>query len=256
MTFRGVEVLRTVTLIAAEDTRHTHKLLDHYTISTPCISYHKFNERQQSTALVKRLKDGENIAIVTDAGTPGIFDPAAILVKEAITEGIRVECLPGATAVIPALAASGLDCDRFLFIGFLPSKAGERIKLLQTLTKQPFTLVFYVPPHKLKDILQDAANVLGDRRCVFAREISKIHEEYRRGHLTGMINEELECRGEIVLLVAGFRSEPASEQILEEMLSRDDLNRASLTDLATEYHDRTGIPRNRIKRMILTLKDK
>ncbi len=255
MTFRGVDILRSVTLIAAEDTRHTRKLLKHYEVQTACISYHKFNERQQCTTLVKRMKDGESIAIVTDAGTPGISDPAAIIVRDAIQAGIRVECLPGATALIPALATAGLDCDRFLFIGFLPSKSGERVKLLQSLNRQPFTLIFYVPPHKFKDIMIDAAGVFGNRRCVIAREISKIHEDYRRGRLTDLAGEDLECRGEIVLLVEGYHPVPPSEQELEDMLHQDDLKRASLNDLAAEYHNLTGVPRNRIKQMILALKD-
>jgi len=255
MTYRSVGILRSVTLIAAEDTRHTRKLLKHYEVQTPCISYHKFNERQQCTNLLKRLKDGESIAIVTDAGTPGISDPSAIMVREAIASGIKIECLPGATALIPALSASGLDSERFLFIGFLPSKAGERGKLIQSLAIQPYTLIFYVPPHKLTDILIELVNAFGDRLCVIAREISKFHEEYRRGRLADLAGENLECRGEIVLLVEGYHPEPPSEQDLEEMLRRDNLKRASLNDLTAEYHNLTGVPRNQIKQMILALKD-
>ena len=205
MTYRGVEVLRSVDLILAEDTRTSRVLLQHYSIDTPLQSYHIFNEHQTVSGLVERLKAGTTIAVITDAGTPGISDPGFLLVREAIKAGVEVECLPGATAFVPALIDSGLPCDRFVFLGFLPHKKGRQTAL-QALADESRTMVIYESPYRLVKLLEELAAVLGDDRQVsVSREISKLHAETARGTLAEVLAhfQQKEVKGEIVVILSG-----------------------------------------------------
>ena len=206
MTYRGVEVLRSVDLILAEDTRTSRVLMQHYGIETPLQSYHIFNEHQTVASLVERLKAGTTIAVVTDAGTPGISDPGFLLVREAVKAGIDVECLPGATAFVPALIDSGLPCDRFVFLGFLPHKKGRQTAL-QALAAEERTMIIYESPYRLVKLLEELIAVVGeDRQVSVSREISKLHAETARGTLSEVLAhfKEKEVKGEIVVIVSGL----------------------------------------------------
>jgi len=205
MTYRGVEVLRSVDLILAEDTRTSRVLLQHYGIETPLQSYHIFNEHQTVAGLVERLLSGTTIAVITDAGTPGISDPGFLLVREAVKAGIDVECLPGATAFVPALIDSGLPCDRFVFLGFLPHKKGRQTAL-QALAEEERTMVIYESPYRLVKLLTELATIVGEERQVsVSREISKLHAETARGTLAEVLAHfgAKEVKGEIVVILAG-----------------------------------------------------
>lgn len=205
MTFRAIRILKESDLVLAEDTRTSSILLKHYGISNQLMSHHKFNEHGTSAAIVARLTAGECIALISDAGTPGISDPGFYLVREAVKAGIEVQCLPGATAFVPALVSSGLPCDRFAFEGFLPQKKGRQTKLL-SLQQEERTMIFYESPYRLLKTLQQFAEVFGgERRVSVCREISKIHEESVRGSLDEVAAHfaEHEPRGEIVVVVAG-----------------------------------------------------
>lgn len=205
MTLRAIRTLKEVDLILAEDTRTSGKLLKHFEIQNHLMSHHKFNEHGTSAGIVERLKGGQNIALISDAGTPGISDPGFFLAREAAAAGIKVECLPGATAVIPALVSSGLPCDRFAFEGFLPQKKGRQTKL-QSLVDEKRTMAFYESPYRVLKTLQQFAEFFGeDRQAATCREISKIHEECLRGTLAELIAhfKETAPKGEFVIIVAG-----------------------------------------------------
>lgn len=205
MTFRAVEVLKQVDLVLAEDTRTSRVLMQHYGIETPLQSYHIFNEHQTVASLVERLLGGATMAVVTDAGTPGISDPGFLLVREAVREGIEVECLPGATAFVPALIDSGLPCDRFVFEGFLPHKKGRQ-SALQALAEEARTMILYESPYRLVKLLEQLITVLGpDRQVSVSREISKLHAETCRGTLQEVHDHyaEKEVKGEIVVVLKG-----------------------------------------------------
>lgn len=205
MTFRAVEVLREADLILAEDTRTSSVLLKHYDIHRPLQSHHKFNEHQTVQLVKERILAGLNVALISDAGTPGISDPGFLLARTCAQEGIEVQTLPGATACIPALVSSGLPCDKFAFEGFLPQKKGRQT-LLKALSEETRTMVFYESPYRLVKTLEQMADAFGpERLCSVAREISKVHEEHRRGTLQEVAAwfREHEPKGEIVLVVAG-----------------------------------------------------
>ena len=205
MTFRAVRLLKEVDLVLAEDTRTSGILLKHYEIKNALMSHHKFNEHGTSAGIVNRLLAGENVALISDAGTPGISDPGFFLVREAIRAGVEVQCLPGATAFVPALVSSGLPCDRFAFEGFLPQKKGRQTKL-QLLKEEERTMIFYESPFRLVKTLQQFAEVYGgDRQVSVCREISKVHEESVRGSLDEVIAhfKEKEPKGEIVIVLEG-----------------------------------------------------
>ena len=205
MTFRAVRILKEVDLVLAEDTRTSGILLKHYEIKNALMSHHKFNEHGTSAGIVNRLLAGENVALISDAGTPGISDPGFFLVREAVRAGVEVQCLPGATAFVPALVSSGLPCDRFAFEGFLPQKKGRQTKL-QSLKDEERTMIFYESPFRLVKTLQQFAEVYGgDRQVSVCREISKVHEESVRGSLTEVIAhfQEKAPKGEIVIILAG-----------------------------------------------------
>lgn len=205
MTLRAIRTLKEVDLILAEDTRTSGVLLKHFDIKNHLMSHHKFNEHGTSAGIVERLKAGQNIALISDAGTPGISDPGFFLVREAVAAGITVQCLPGATAFVPALVDSGLPCDRFVFEGFLPQKKGRQTRL-ERLNEEDRTMVFYESPYRVLKTLQQLAEHFGSDRLVSCcREISKVHEECVRGTLSEVIAhfQEKEPRGEFVIVVAG-----------------------------------------------------
>ena len=205
MTFRAVQVLKEADLILAEDTRTSSVLLHRYDIHGKVQSHHKFNEHQTVGLIRDRILGGLNVALISDAGTPGISDPGFLLVRSCVEEGIEVQTLPGATACIPALVSSGLPCDRFCFEGFLPVKKGRQT-LLKELSAEKRTMVFYESPYRLVKTLDLFSEYFGaDRRCSVAREISKVHEEHRRGTLAEVAAwyREHEPKGEIVIIVAG-----------------------------------------------------
>ena len=205
MTFRAVQVLKDADLILAEDTRTSSVLLHHYDIHGKLQSHHKFNEHQTAEMIKERILGGLNVALISDAGTPGISDPGFLLARTCAAEGIEVQTLPGATACIPAIVSSGLPCDRFCFEGFLPVKKGRQT-LLRTLAEEPRTMIFYESPYRLVKTLDQFIDHFGpERECSVAREISKIHEEHRRGTLAEISAwyKEHEPKGEIVIVVAG-----------------------------------------------------
>ena len=205
MTWRAVRILKEADLVLAEDTRTSGILLKHFDIHNMLMSHHKFNEHGTSASIVQRLLGGQTIALISDAGTPGISDPGFFLVREAVRAGVEVQCLPGATAFVPALVSSGLPCDRFVFEGFLPQKKGRQTRLEQ-LSDEQRTMVFYESPYRLQKTLQQFAEHFGpDREVSVCREISKIHEECVRGTLTQVAAHfaEHQPKGEIVIVLEG-----------------------------------------------------
>ena len=206
MTFRAVRILKEADLVLAEDTRTSGILLKHYDIQNRLMSHHKFNEHGTSAGIVERLKEGQTIALISDAGTPGISDPGFFLVREAVRAGIEVQTLPGATAFVPALVSSGLPCDRFCFEGFLPPKKGRQSRIA-ALKEETRTMVFYESPYRLLKLLQQLSEAFGpERQACVCREISKVYEESRRGSLSELVEHftQTEPRGEIVVVVAGI----------------------------------------------------
>jgi 16S rRNA (cytidine1402-2'-O)-methyltransferase len=204
MTYRAVRVLRDADLIACEDTRHTRHLLDHFGIDRPAVSYHEHNEASRTADLIARLESGKNIALVTDAGTPLISDPGYRVVSAAAAAGIQIVPVPGASAILSALAASGLPTDCFYYGGFLPSKAGQRRKALSASAALGCTLVFYEAPHRIVEALADAAELMPNRRLVVAREMTKVHEEYLRGtaaEIAANLASRPAVKGEITIVI-------------------------------------------------------
>ena len=204
ITHRAVRLLGEVELIACEDTRHTQKLLNHYGINTRTISYHEHNERERAAELLKLIESGSDVAIVSDAGTPGISDPGFRIARLAIESGVRVVPVPGPSALITALVASGMPTDEFFFGGFLPARSGARRMQLSELRLVPTTLIFYEGPHRIAATLKDAHEILGEREAVVARELTKMHEEVARGRLSELaerFSSPEHARGEMVLII-------------------------------------------------------
>ncbi len=231
ITHRAVRLLGEVELIACEDTRHTKKLLNHYGITTPTISYHEHNERERAAELLKRLKSGTDVAVVSDAGTPGISDPGFRLARLAIDNDVRVVPVPGPSALIAALVASGMPTDEFFFGGFLPSRSGARRTRLNALCSIPATLIFYEGPHRIAATLRDAREILGEREAVVARELTKMHEEIVRGRLGDLathFSATAAARGEMVLIID--RAVIAGEDRKDEAV-------ASITALVTKLEN-------------------
>ncbi|MCC5911116.1 MAG: 16S rRNA (cytidine(1402)-2'-O)-methyltransferase [Clostridiaceae bacterium] len=222
ITLRTLRVLKEVDAIAAEDTRHTIKLLNHFEIQKPLTSYHQHNEETKGNHLIDRLMAGENIALVSDAGMPGISDPGEILIKKCIEEDISFEVLPGATASILALVASGLETGRFSFEGFLDRDKKNRRQRLEEIREEDRTLIFYEAPHRIKTTLKDMIEILGDRKAVIARELTKRYQEFIRGNLKEILQhlEEHTPKGEMVLICEGADLEEQrmkQQEILEEI---------------------------------------
>ena len=258
MTFRAVRILQSVDVIAAEDTRHTGKLLQHFQIKTPQVSYHEHNRNERLPELLSQLSEGKAIALVTDAGMPGISDPGYELVKACIEAGISVVPVPGATAGITALSAAGLPTDRFVFEGFLPASGQDREKRLEVLPAESRTLIFYESPHRLRETLQDLADCLGGYRpIVLARELTKLHEEFWRGTIKEAIAHytQLEPKGEFTLVVAGEQlGVPVlSEDALKEELQQIMAQGISRSQAARQLAQLTKLPRRQLYQLALSL---
>lgn len=204
---RAIETLGAVDLILAEDTRHSARLLQHYQITTPCQSYHRFNERERCDAVIKRLHEGQSMALISDAGTPGIQDPGAILVQAALQQQLTVVPVPGPSALAAAMSVCGWPVEQALFVGFLPSQSAARCRAMHLLKAQAATLVFYEAPHRLQAMVDDALSVFGDRQCTLARELTKTYEQVRLSSLSdlqlALVSGEVMARGEVTLLVEG-----------------------------------------------------
>ncbi len=257
MTFRAVRILKEADLIAAEDTRHSRKLLTHFGISTSLTAYHDHNESLKTPHLLERLKSGLSVALITDAGTPCIADPGYRIVRAAAQEGIRVVPVPGSSATMAALSASGLPTDEFTFAGFLPAKAGKRRERLRELAVECRLLVFYEAPHRLSAMLGDLYDVFGEREALVARELTKIYEEFARGTLTELAQRfrETPARGEVVVLVAPPQTPiEAVQPNVEGMLK--DLLEAGMTvkDAARRIADATGKSRSELYELALMLR--
>ena len=228
ITLRALKVLKEVDLIAAEDTRHTLGLLNHFEINKPLISYYKETEKTKSHILIEKIMDGKNIALVSDAGTPGISDPGEEVIKEAIKLGIDVIPVPGACAFVNAIIASGLNTKEFAFIGFLSANKGEKKAKLEELKYETRTLIFYEAPHKLQATLETMLEVFGDRQVCLARELTKIHEEFIRDNLSTLIEQNVEIKGEFVIVVEGSTISKKENDIME-------LNKLSLEEHYERY---------------------
>ena len=260
MTFRAVRILQTVDVIAAEDTRHTGKLLHHFQIKTPQLSYHEHNQHQRIAELLELLSQGKAIALVTDAGMPLISDPGYHLVTACIDAAVPVVPIPGASAAITALCAAGLPTDRFVFEGFLPAKGQARRERLEALKSETRTLIFYEAPHRLRHTLPDLASVLGgERQVVLARELTKLYEEFWRGTIGDALASyaQREPQGEFTLVVAGAQqvklvlSEDALKLELQELLKQG-MTRSSASRFLAEQ---TSLPRRQIYQLALTIPD-
>jgi len=234
ITFRAVKILKKVDLIAAEDTRHSKKLLSHYGIHTKLISCHEHNEAQKAPQLITHLKNGLNIALISDAGTPSISDPGYKLVTAVAKEKLSIIPIPGCSAAIAGLSVAGLPTDSFLFLGFLPKKQQKQRQALEALKNHAPTLIFYESPKRIKILINNMLNTLGDRKAFLAREITKLHEEYIRGDLSDILTalqEKQTIKGECALFVQGQTEE---ESIIDEKeLEKIILARLSTTDLGT-----------------------
>ena len=242
ITLRALKVLKEVDLIAAEDTRHTLGLLNHFEISKPLISYYKETEKTKTPILVEKLLNGTNIALVSDAGTPGISDPGEEIVKAAIMEHIEVIPVPGACAFVNALIASGLSTKENSFIGFLSSNKKEKKEKLEELKFDTKTLIFYEAPHRLDSTLKMMLDILGNRNIVLARELTKIHEEFIRGTISTVLEQIVDIKGEFVVLVEGNSISKQQKQIL-------DLNSLSLEEHYKYYEEKGMNKKNIIKQI-------
>ena len=261
MTLRAIEVLKSVDIIAAEDTRTTLKLLNHYNIRKPLVSYHQHSPQSRIEWLMKQLREGKSIALVCNAGTPGISDPGVPLVRKALEEKIPVVAVPGASAVTAALSVSGMDAQRFVFLGFLPRKRRERIDLLKLVKSLPFTLVIYEAPHRLRESLRDLLEVLGDRTVVLCRELTKLHEEVVMTTLSALLRhyESETPLGEFTLVIEGAQSKKRDE------LNRDEIDEAirtmlkegwSVKDIAKEIASSFNISRSQVYKRALKFAQK
>jgi 16S rRNA (cytidine1402-2'-O)-methyltransferase len=257
ITLRAIRVLKEADLVAAEDTRHTRHLLDRYQIDTQLTSYHDHNKEEKAPVLVARMLEGKNVALVSDAGTPGISDPGYFLINLAIDRKIPVVPIPGATAAIAALSVSGMPTDRFLFEGFLPAKHLARLKRLQELSKEERTIIFYEAPHKIIKTIADMLAVFGDRRAVITRELTKIHEETIRGTLSGSLKrlQEGTIKGEFTVIVHGATQEPLKQDIdttefLKNLILHRGLSKKEAISVAAEE---LGLPKKDVYKESLKL---
>lgn len=257
ITLRAIRVLKEVDLIAAEDTRHTRHLLDRYEITTPLTSYHDHNKEEKAPVLVARLLEGSSVALVSDAGTPGISDPGYFLINLAADQKIPVVPVPGATAAVAALSISGLPTDSFVFEGFLPAKHTARLKRLKNLSQEKRTIIFYEAPHKIVKTLEDMIEVFGDRKAVVTRELTKIHEETIRGMFSDILNHLRKgtVRGEFTIVVHGASTEPAAQDIdpaeyLKNLMLHRGLSKKEAIAAAAEE---LGLPKKEVYKESLKL---
>lgn len=249
ITLRAINVLKTVDVIAAEDTRHSLKLLNHLEISKPLISYHRHNENIKTDLLINKLLNGENIALITDAGTPAISDPGEFVVKEAIKNNIEIIPIPGACALINALIASGLDTKEFCFYGFLPLNKKLRAHKFEELKKENKTIIIYEAPHKINTTLNDILKNLGDVYIVLAREITKIHEEFLRGKVSDIIDKSKDLKGEMIILIEGnknIENTSKTNLTLEEQYKIYKDQGLSKNEIIKKIAKDNGVPKNEI----------
>ena len=239
ITLRALKILKEVDLIAAEDTRHTLKLLNHFEISKPLISYHRHNEEIKTEILIEKLQQGQNIALVSDAGTPGICDPGEEVIKRCIKEEINIIPIPGACAMINAVICSGINTKEFSFLGFLPLNKKLRKEKLEKIKNSKDTIIIYEAPHKLKTTLKDLEGILENRQVVLARELTKIHEEFIRGNIKELIEKAEELKGEMIIIIEG------KENIEEE----SNLNKLTLGEHYKYYEDK-GLDKKEIIKKI------
>ena len=257
VTLRALRILSGVDLIAAEDTRHTARLLTHFQIRTPMVSCHEHNEEQRTLELVEKIRSGGTVALVSDAGTPSVSDPGYRLVGAAVTAGLDVFPIPGASAAVAALCASGLPTDAFVFLGFAPKKKGQRMALLESMRTEPRTLVFYESPRRVAKLIEEMHAVMGDRPAVLARELTKLHEEFLRGTLAEIqsnLANRSAVKGECTLLVRGDAGKTVSDaqltEILQEAFSQPDAHLSSLVKSVAGQHN---LPRKRVYDLALKL---
>ena len=256
MTHRAIRTLEEVDLIAAEDTRHTRKLLNHFNIQTPMVSYYREKEASRTDELIDRLLEGQNIGLVSDAGTPGISDPGAILVNSARRAEIPIIPIPGPSALTAALSCAGLEPGSFLFLGFAPAKTSARKRLFESLLTQSYPLVFYESPHRINLFIKDAHAVLGDREVLWAREISKKYEEIE-GTTLALLDSKIgseKIRGELVVIIhPGREKKPEAESLEEILVWYRDNSALSLKDVCKRVAADMGIGRSEIYKLALTI---
>lgn len=253
MTPRALEILNSVDVIACEDTRTSGQLLKHFGISKRLIAYQNFNEESSAKGIVNLLSQGNNVALISDAGYPLISDPGQRVVTEASAEGFNVIPVSGCSAVLNALVASGLIAQPFLFVGFLPPSNGDRVRKLQEYRAYPMTMIFYEAPHRITKMLKSCLEVLGDRRCCLCREMTKIHEEFLRGTISEMLEISDELKGEMVVVIEGNRDDYNKDVDMSMILRM--VNESVETGMTTsqaikDVAARTGVPKNRIYDMV------
>jgi len=264
ITLRALRILKEVNLIAAEDTRHTLKLLNHYQINTKITSYYEYNKFKKAPYLVEILKNGQDIALVSDAGMPGISDPGYVLINLALKNNIKIIPVPGVSALITALVVSGLSTDKFVFEGFLPRKIKERKRCFKGIENEERTIIFYETPHRLKRALKDMLEIWGDRKVVIARELTKIYEEIIRGKLSQVLTEisTKEIKGEITLIVQGGNKKKENDSIdflkdeciMQEYLKKLKNQGYSNKDIIKIAQEKINIPKNLIYKKLLEMK--
>jgi 16S rRNA (cytidine1402-2'-O)-methyltransferase len=260
ITLRALRILKEVDLIAAESVSHTRKLCQNHGLKTKLISYNQHNQRRRGPELIKRMKCGLDVALVTNAGTPGVSDPGALLINQAVEQGLKVSPIPGPSAVISALCVSGLRAESFLFLGFLSHGSSKRRKELKNLMSEQRTMVFFEAPHRLKSMLMDLKDILGDRKVVMLREMTKVFEEIKRG-LASDVLKQLEpdsIKGEITLVVAGGEKkvdegavDRETQRMIERLLKERNM---SIKDMATRISEEKGLPYRRLYRECLAMK--
>lgn len=262
ITFRVLEVFKKVKLIAAEDTRHTKKLLNFYKINTPITSYFEYNKFKKAPYLIEKLKDGEEIALVSDAGMPGISDPGYVLINSALENNIKIVPIPGVSALITALVVSGLPTERFVFEGFITRKSKKRREYLKKIENEEKTIIFYEAPHRLKKTLKDILDVLGDRKIAVARELTKKYEEIIRGNLSQVLEEisDKKIKGEITLILQGKIQKKGNiitskdEQIMENYLKKLSKEGYSDKEIIKISKEKLNFPKNVIYKKLLEMK--
>lgn len=261
VTIRALNILERADLIAAEDTRHTRRFLSHHKIKGSFVSYHEHNEKKRTPGLIKKLKQGLSVALVSNAGTPSVSDPGYCLIKEAIASHIKVVPIPGVSAAITALSAAGLPTDSFVFIGFLPKTKNKRLKLLRELAKEQRTMIFYESPKRILKLLDEIKSIIGDRYGVLSREMTKLHEEFIRGSMSEIF-QNLKVRsaikGELTLLVKGLgkHNDIPLEIIKQEIKKNMKLTDNKLSSLAKQIAIKYSLPKNNVYEEALKIKGK
>jgi len=261
ITIRALNILEQADLIAAEDTRHTGRFLSHHKIKGNLVSYHEHNEKKRTPGLIKKLKEGLSVALVSNAGTPSVSDPGYCLIKAAIANNIKVVPIPGVSAAITALSAAGLPTDSFVFIGFLPKTKNKRLKLLRELANEQRTMIFYESPKRILKLLDEIKLIIGDRYCVVSREMTKLHEEFIRGSVSEILQnlkDRSAIKGELTLLVKGYIKDKdvPLEIVRQEIKNNIELTGKKLSTLAKQIAIKYGLPKNKVYEEALKIKGK